>query len=210
VSDPYLEEDYAEPAGEELEPAQEPATLDAETLEQMVDWAVEERLGREAGIDEFQADYEQRQAAEDAAAAQEEREAQLDDAAEHELILRVTRAAEQAGITDPRIAVDALEAANGLAEDPNFQRQHPGNELVEAAIAEGFRLVLPSDGEDEIAAAERIMSRRAAHARMVNLRAGIPDRGAEERLFAAVAETVGATRGEIKEARKMLQLPGEP
>jgi hypothetical protein len=201
VSEP---EYYAEPDGDET-------TLDGETLEAMVSWAVDEELARRAGVDEQLAESEQRWQEEDAAIAAQEQEARADADAEQEGMMRFAQAAEKAGITDVRVATDAWEIANGLADDPEFQRQHPGDELVEAAINEGVRLVVvPSDGEDEIAAAERIMARREAQARMANHRAGIPDRGREEMLLAAVGEVAGATRGEIKEARRMLELPGEP
>jgi hypothetical protein len=189
---------------------QEPTTLERETLEQMAAWAVDEELARRTGIDEQLAESESRWAEEDAALEAKQAEARADADAFQEGMGRFAQAAVAASITDVRVATDAWEIVNGLADDPEFQRQHPGDELVEAAINEGVRLVVPSDGEDEIAAAERIMRGREARARMTAHRAGIPDRGREEMLLTAVAETVGATRGEIKEARRVLQLPGEP
>ena len=51
------------------------------------------------------------------------------------------------------------------------------------------------------------MSRRAARGRIDRLRAGIPDTSQDERLLEAMGTVLGASREQIREARRELGWP---
>lgn len=218
MSEPYYDDEfYEDDDGFYADDENEPAVPDElrEAIAPIIQETVAQELAPliEGYGGESDVDWDEQEARwheEDAALDAEAREQEANAAAEQEAVLRVSAAAEAAGITDPRVAVEAYEFSNGLIEDPDFQRRHPDPaELVEAAIAEGVRLAARRDGDDELEAATSYMARKHARERHARQRAGVLDTSAEERRADAWAEVGGLTKQERAEFRRALGLPQE-